>query len=89
MMSAIFSSSFTNAQVEDSAQLETVANLFERLLQGEIPEAANPPIPPENLNDCLAELLGRMVLLPVEMYLDRVTPETRERLKKKLFPPHP
>ena len=57
-----------------------------------LPGSAPEPVPPvlagaeseESLNDFIRELLERMLLLPVQMLLDRLPEEQRERLRKKI-----
>ena len=44
----------------------------------------SPPVKEESLNDFIREMLERALLLPVQMFLDRLPDEQRERLKKRI-----
>ena len=61
-------------------QAKTAADLFTELTGKE-----KSMLPEENLNEFLREIIGRALMLPVQMFLDRIPDEERLRLEKKLF----
>lgn len=77
-------------------QARVAANLFCEMVKGAGPQERTSVSAPEaeptkeetvkeeTLNDFIRELLERMLLLPVQMLLDRLPEEQRERLKKKI-----
>ena len=76
-------------------QAKVAANLFTELIndptwggwvpKGEPVKASLPDEPEEEtLNDFIRELLERALLLPVQMFLERLPDEQRDRLRKKI-----
>ena len=74
-------------QVSDE-QAEVAADLFVELVgEGNWPQERVQAVEPqkeESLNDFIREMLERALLLPVQMFLDRLPDEQRERLKKRI-----